>query len=202
MTTIKEKTEPLVSKPLDEEKIFEPQDKPVFVVGMSEEDSYLVDKMKSQPKSLDEVLMVKERQYAPGEHRLTLPKELKAYENKFTFRWINKKRRAIDEATNIGWVIVNKTLFPEVALKAKHLFTTNGAITVGDCVLAFINKDIAIRFKKAPGEKSSAIIKSQLEKGKKKLNKGESGFYAPETSGGEEGAEETGKIVQREGKDF
>lgn len=169
---------------------------------MSEEDAYINDRMKSQPKTLDEVLLVKEKKYAPGEHRLSLPKEFRAYEDRFAFRWINKKKRAVDDAIIKGWVIVNRALFPKVAQEAKHLFSTSGAIEKGDSILAFMNKEVAIQIRKAPGEKSSAYLKAQLAKGEGKLAKGQSGFYKPEDTGEKEDAGiESGGGLQ-EGRDF
>src|SRR3990167_3181876 len=169
---------------------------------MSEEDAYISDRMKSQPKTLDDVLLVKEKQYAPGEHRLSLPKEFKKYENKFSFRWLNKKKRAVDEAIIKGWVIVNKVLFPEVAKEAKHLFSTSGAIENGDAILAFMNKEVAQQIRRAPGEKSNAYIKAQLSKGTEKLPDGQSGFYIPDdTSEKEDKSIEEGGGLQ-EGRDF
>lgn len=169
---------------------------------MSEEDAYINDRMKSQPQTLDEVLLVKEKKYAPGEHRLSLPKELKPYEKSFAFRWINKKKRAVDDAIIKGWVIVNRKLFPQVAQRAKHLFSTSGAIEKGDAILAFMNKEVAMQIRRAPGEKSSAYLKAQLEKGTKPLLKGQSGFYKPEdTSEKEDAGIEHGGGLQ-EGRDF
>ena len=169
---------------------------------MSEEDAYIHDRMKSQPKTLEEVLMVKEKKYAPGEHRLSLPKELRVYEDKFAFRWINKHKRAVDDAIIKGWVIVNRRLFPDVAEKAKHLFSTSGAIEKGDAILAFMNKEIAMQIRRAPGEKSNAYLKAALEKGTQPLPKGQSGFYKPEDTSEKEdvGIEQGGGL--QEGRDF
>ena len=169
---------------------------------MSEEDAYIHDKMKSQPQTLDDVFMVKEKKYVPGEHRLSLPKEFKAYETRFAFRWINKKKRAVDDANIKGWVIVNRRLFPHVAEDAKHLFSTSGAVEKGDCILAFMNKDVALQIRKAPGERSSAFVKAQLSKGEEKLPKGKSGFYKPEdTFAREDAAIDAGGGLQ-EDRDF
>lgn len=169
---------------------------------MSEEDAYINDRMKSQPQTLDEVLLVKEKKYAPGEHRLSLPKELKSYEKQFAFRWINKHKRAVDDAIIKGWVIVNRKLFPSVAQRAKHLFSTSGAIEKGDAILAFMNKEVAMQIRRAPGEKSSAYLKAQLEKGTQPLKKGQSGFYKPEDTSEKEdvGIEQGGGL--QEGRDF
>lgn len=169
---------------------------------MTEEDAYIHDRMKSQPKNLDEVLMVKEKKYHPGEHRLTLPKELKSYEDKFAFRWINKKKRAIDESITKGWVLCNRSLFPKLAQDAKHLFSTSGAIERGDCILSFMNKDVAMQIRKAPGERSSAYIRAQLEKGTEPLPKGQSGFYKPMDAGEKEDAGIGAGGGLQEGRDF
>jgi hypothetical protein len=168
---------------------------------LAEDDRYIVDRMKSQPKTLDDVLMVKERRYAPGEHRLTLPKEFKAYEDKLSFRWLNKKKRSIDDAIIKGWIIVNKTIFPEVAKKSKYLFSTSGAIERGDAVLACIKKEIAESIRKAPGLKSTAYLKNNLNKGTQPLQKGQSGFYKPEDTTEKEDDSGVGQGLQ-EGRDF
>ncbi len=189
-----EELKPSVVEPVKEEY-------PVLQT-MSEEDAYIHDKMKSQPKTLDEVLLVKEKKYLPGEHRLSLPKELKVHEKHFAFRWINKKKRAVDDASIKGWVIVNRKLFPDVEKKAKHLFSTSGAIEKGDAILAFMNKEVAIQIRKAPGEKSNQYLKAQLSKGTDPLPKGKSGFYKPEdTSEKEDATVEQGGGLQ-EGRDF
>ena len=176
-------------------------DVPILHV-MSEEDRYIADRMKSQPKTLEEVLFVKEKRYAPGEHRLSLPKELKPYLDRFVFRWINKKKRAVDDAIIKGWVIVNRTLFPDVVREAQFLFSTSGAIEKGDCLLSFMKKEIAESIRRAPGLKSSAYLKSQLSKGEEPLPKGQSGFYKPtDTSEKEDAGVEAGGGLQ-EGRDF
>ena len=168
---------------------------------LAEDDRYIADRMKSQPRTLDDVLMVKERRYAPGEHRLTLPKEFKVYEDKLAFRWLNKKKRSIDDAIIKGWIIVNKTIFPEVAKKSKYLFSTSGAIERGDAVLACIKKEIAESIRRAPGLKSSAYLKNQLAKGTQPLPKGQSGFYKPEDTTEKEDSTGVGSGLQ-EGRDF
>ena len=182
-------------------QVIEPNQPPVLQV-LAEEDAYIADRMKSQPKTLDEVLLVKEKKYLPGEHRLSLPKEFKSYEDRFVFRWINKKKRAVDDAIIKGWVIVNRVLFPDVAKNALHLFSTSGAVEKGDAILSFMNKEVAMQIRRAPGEKSSAYLKAQLSKGEQKLAEGQSGFYKPEdTTEKEDAGIEAGGGLQ-EGRDF
>lgn len=183
------------------ENIQEKEDATPILQVLAEEDRYIADRMKSQPKTLDEVLMVKEKRYAPGEHRLTLPKEFKVYEDRLAFRWLNKKKRSLDDAIIKGWIVVNKTIFPEVAKKAKYLFSTSGAVERGDAILACIKKEIAESIRKAPGIKSSAYLKNQLNKGTTPLPKGQSGFYKPEDTTEKEDDSGVGQGLQ-EGRDF
>ncbi len=188
-------------KEVVKEEVQEVQESAPMLQMLAEDDRYIADRMKSQPRTLDDVLMVKERRYAPGEHRLTLPKEFKAYEDKLAFRWLNKKKRSIDDAIIKGWIIVNKAIFPEVAKKSKYLFSTSGAIERGDAVLACIKKEIAESIRRAPGLKSTAHLKNQLEKGTQPLPKGQSGFYKPEDTTEKEDSTGVGSGLQ-EGRDF
>lgn len=159
-------------------------------------DAYIANRMVSQPKTLDEIALVKEKKYTPGFHRLSLPKGLGRYKDKFSFRWINKHKRAIDEAYVKGWVLVNKALFPDVE---KHLFTTSGGIEEGDVILGFMSANKAEAIRTAPGIKSNRLMASNpmISEKTPKLNKGQSGFYIPEDSGSDK--EEEG---YQEGRDF
>lgn len=183
------------------EVIQEKEDNTPILQVLAEEDRYIADRMKSQPKTLDEILTVKEKRYAPGEHRLTLPKEFKSYEDKLAFRWLNKKKRSLDDAIIKGWVVVNKTIFPDIAKKSKYLFSTSGAVEKGDAILACIKKEIAESIRKAPGLKSSAYLNNQLNKGTTPLPKGQSGFYKPEATAEKEDETGVGQGLQ-EGRDF
>ena len=194
--TKQEKVEVKVTEPIQEK-----EDTTPILQVLAEDDRYIADRMKSQPKTLDEILTVKEKRYAPGEHRLTLPKEFKVYEDRLAFRWLNKKKRSLDDAIIKGWVVVNKTIFPDIAKKAKYLFSTSGAVEKGDAILACIKKEIAESIRKAPGLKSSAYLNSQLNKGSTPLPKGQSGFYKPEDTTEKEDDSGVGQGLQ-EGRDF
>jgi len=178
---------------------FEQQSRPELHVVMAQDDAYIADRIKSQPKNLDEIVYIKESKFAPNEHRLSLPKELREYEDRFAFRWINNKRRAIDDAMDLkGWLFVNRVSFKTLP---NRLFTSGGAIRRGDTVLMFMPLAKAEALRRAPGEKSSALIKAQLSKGEGELPKGQSGFYKPN-----EGTSESDSIpadaVYPDGKDI
>ena len=156
----------------------EVQERPTLTL-VSDLDAYVSQRMKSGPKTLDEVLFVKEKQYAPGEHRLSLPQELRKYTDRFAFRWINKKKRAIDDAVNLkGWVLVNRALFPDLP---DYLFSTTGGVEVGDTILGFMKKEKAEAIRRAPGEKSRQLLETNpmIRKNLEPLPSGKSGFYKP-----------------------
>jgi hypothetical protein len=128
--------------------------------------------MKGQPKSLKDidVEIVTERQ--PGLHRLSLPKELLPYLDKYAFRWIFKNKRAIDDACDVkGWTMANKTYFSDVP---NHLFTSNGSIERGDNILGFMPRKKAEALRQAPQDLSRKMLNSQFEK-----HKDDPRYYVP-----------------------
>ena len=188
---VKEPEAPVAVK----EPIVEKVDERSPLVLVSHDDAYISDRMKSQPKTLDAVLQVKEREYAPGEHRLSLPKELKEYQDRFTFYWINKNKRSIDEALNIrGWILVNKALFPNLP---KHLYASSGAVERGSAILGFMAKTKAEAYRRNVHIKSESRKKSNIMLNPPKvLPKGQSGYYKPEDSSGDDDR------GYQEGRDF
>lgn len=167
------KTEPTPKKVTKEE----PREEARPSLVLSHTDAYIHDRMKSQPKTLEEVdVQVVEETKDPQKHQLSLPDELIPYGEKYAFRWVMKNKRAIDYSCDVrGWVLVNRTHFPEVAVKARHLFTINGAIERGDVILAFMPIAKAEAIRREPGQLSSNIIRSQLSK-----HKDDPRYYKPQ----------------------
>lgn len=143
---------------------------------VSDLDSFVIDRLRSQPQTLTDVEARVLEKPKDGSHRLSLPEELKEYEKKYAFCWIYKKKRAIDEACDIyQWVLCNKTYFPDVAEKASHLFTARGVIERGDEILAFRTIAVDQEMRKAPGLESTARIKSRTE-----AHQGDATYYIPD----------------------
>lgn len=185
----KQATPAVVDIKPEPEPMPEPEQKPTHTeertqttqVLVSNTDAYIHDRMKGQPKSLQDidVEIVTERQ--PGLHRLSLPKELEPYKDKYTFRWIYKNKRAIDEACDVkGWVLANRSYFPELP---NHLFTTNGSIERGDNVLTFMSRKKAEALRQQPVDRAKQILNSTFEK-----HKDDPRYYVPKD-------EETGDRV-------
>ena len=134
-------------------------------------DAYIHERIKSQPKSIED-LSVEVGEQNPNRHRLSLPDELKPYEKKFSFRWIFKNKRAIDEACDVrGWVLANRMYFPDLP---KFLFAMSGCIERGDNILSFMPKERAEKLRKEPGEKSRAVLQATFSKHKDNPN-----YYVP-----------------------
>jgi hypothetical protein len=171
--------EPLEETPKVTSKKETPSASPTVL--LSSADAYVYERMKSQPKSLDEVDVKVEEKIVPGQHRLSLPNEIKAFEKKYAFKWIFKRPQAISEACDLrGWVLANKTYFPELP---NHLFTANGSIERGDSILAFMPQARAEILRRKPGELSRSAIKTRFD-----AHKDDPNYYVPKD-------EEDSKVV-------
>ena len=149
-----------------------PDIKPEPMRILSDKDSYVYERMQSQPVSLDKVdVKVLEKQ-APDKHRLSLPDEMLDLEKKYTFKWLFKNKRAIDDACDRkGWVLANKSYFPNLP---NHLFTVTGAIERGDNILAFMPKAKAEELRKVPLDKANEIMRNTMARHKDNPN-----YYTP-----------------------
>ncbi len=141
-------------------------------VLLSQTDAYIHERIKAQPKTLTEIDVKVETEFNPNHHRLTLPKELDPYMNKYTFHWIYKKEQAISEACDVkGWIILNRSHFSELP---KHLFSVTGSVERGDMILGFMKNERAEKLRKSVSQKSTDMVKSRLG-----AHKGDPNYYVP-----------------------
>lgn len=142
----------------------------------SEMDAYIHERVKSQPRTLEEV----EVKLSDDEKRpniLALPKELEKHGKDYSFRWINKKKRSIDHALDvIGWTLVTRNYFNDIP---KHLFTANGVIERGDAILAFITRKQAERIRLRPAEISRERVNNTPVQDLKKWKDRGDKYYKP-----------------------
>jgi len=144
----------------------------------SEIDSMLLDRLKSQPKTLDEIDLEVISKPKEGIHKLTLPEELEPYTKKYAFCWIFKRKQSIDEACDqLHYKLTNRTYFPELP---DHVFSARGIIERGDNVLAFRPVRIDVEMRKAPGIESTNRIKARQT-----AHEGDPNFYIPKPEGDE-----------------
>lgn len=170
---VEEKPEPEPARQEEPKaKEAEPVEEKKPMVILTETDAYIHDRMKGQPKSLTEVELKVVESNKPDRHRLSLPVELEDEKKKYTFRWIFKSKRAIDEACDQkGWTLCNRSYFPDLP---NHYFTANGSIERGDNILAFIPNKRAEEIRREPARKSREMIDSTFGK-----HKGDPNFYKP-----------------------
>lgn len=104
------KSSDVIEEPKAETPKSEPQAQSIVV--KTELDSYIHERLKSQPTKLEDLDVRVKNDSSEYDRVLSLPKSLEKHTNKYTFRWINKQKRALDRAIDvIGWVIVNRALF-------------------------------------------------------------------------------------------
>jgi len=146
----------------------------------SETDSMLLDRLKSQPQTLEEIDVKVIEKPKEGMHKLTLPLELEPYTKKYAFCWIFKRKQSIDEACDqLHYSLTNRTYFPELP---DHCFSARGIIERGDNVLAFRPIAVDIEMRKAPGIESTQRIKARTS-----AHEGDPNFYVPTSENKEEG---------------
>jgi len=184
----KEKKDFLKEAPKAEVKpvVSEPENKPVqaekkemtnFVIH-SELDALVMDRVKSQPKTLVEVDSEVVISPKEGRHALSLPDEIQPFTQKYAFTWIFKRKQAIDEACDMyHYKFTNRTYFD---MLPDHLFSARGVIERGDMILMFRPKAMDEQMRKAPGLESTERIKSKY-----KAHEGDPNFYVPKSEGDE-----------------
>ena len=146
----------------------------VPVALLSQDDVYLHELIKNQPTTVEQIEIQNNGRSNPLLHRLSLPAELNQFESKFSFRWVNKHRRAISEAIqNHGWTVVNRR-FAEFVELPDYIFSTNGAIERGDTILMFIPKKKAEDIRREASILSREAVDARLG-----AHKGNPNFYVP-----------------------
>ncbi len=134
---------------------------------LSELDSYILERQKEQPSSLEEAVARIEVQDARPRHRMEMPDSLQKYfwnektnpSGRFIPRWVLKDKRAIDTALAKGWLFFNRSYFPDAP---RYLFTANGGIEIGDTILAFMPVKMALAIRSAPAKLSQERLKGQM----------------------------------------
>lgn len=165
-------------------------------VVASERDAYILERIKSQPKTLEEVKVQSPTFDVEGRHRLSLPKELEKFKAEFAFRWIDKDPRMVSHALDErGWTLVTRQYFSNLP---KHLFTASGIIERGTAILAFMPEERAYKLRTEPGKRSMERVKNlPIEKYKD----GGEQFYKPSLTEEKDG-QQLNSGIQPDAADF
>lgn len=182
------------------------------IVILSELDSYIAERMKGQPPTIEEAVARVQLQDDRPRHRLKLPGFFEKFSadnarapGPYIFRWILKDKRAIDAAMNRGWIIANHAYFQAAPA---YLFTANGGIEVGDAILSFMPMKKATAIREAPAKLSQERLKGQMTQTKSDYvlmtgNAKSDHVYEPELGPeSSEASEEKVAGVLTEGRDF
>ena len=161
----------------------EPVQNTQTIVLRSELDAYISERLKEQPKTIEAIEVKFNDTTTKAQHVLSLPYQLEKYVKDYSFRWINKKKRAIDHAIDvIGWTFVTSDFFNDVP---KRLFTVNGVIERGDAILAFMPQARAERIRLRPAEISRERVKqTPVQDLRKWKDRGEK-YYKPDLGAAE-----------------
>ena len=160
------------------------------LVLVSENDAYIHELMKSQPKTMAEVDVQVIRDHDTHKSILALPEELKKFGDKYAFRWVNKKKRSIDHAISVvGWTFVNRLLFNDLP---KHLFTANGSVERGDAILMFIPLEVAKKIRLRPAQISRERVRNlPVQDLRNWKDRGNERHYKPDLGAAEDDNEKT-----------
>jgi hypothetical protein len=164
-------------------------------VLVSELDAYVSELMKEGPQTIDEVpVSVREVEKDDIYNILELPQEVKKYEDKFSFCWVSKKKRSIDEYRSVlEFLFVNKRFFPDLP---DRLFTANGSIERGDLILMFISKERAKALRDEPIKKSQERIANLPVQDLEKWQDRGKRYYKPDVGASEDSEEPSGRFLQ------
>lgn len=173
----------------------EPQKQIDPTVILSNVDAHIYERLKEQPKTLAEI-EIKTPKYENVGHMLRLPKELEAFKNKYSFKWIYKNKKAIDHnLDNLGFSLVNRIYFTTLP---RHLFSAQGCIERGDAILGFTTVKRAEFLRSEPGRISMERVKNlPIEKWKD----GGEQYYKPDLTQEKDG-EQVVAGIQPDAADF
>jgi len=181
------KKEPVAAHTATTTVTSEPETKPTVI--MSELDSVIYDRIRSQPKDIDSLRLEIPRLDSSGLHRLSLPDYFEKFSydctrgdvcsfhkrgkeghilnhGKYVFRWLFKEKRSIDTHLNVnGWYLVNRSgSFGSVP---REFFEVSGGVEQGDAILAFMPVAKAMRIREFPSIRSQELLKGRISRSKK-----------------------------------
>ena len=156
---------------------------PQTMILKSELDAYVSERLREQPATIDDIQVKFNAERAEKHNILALPKELEKHGVKYAFRWINKKKRSIDNALDvIGWTFVTLNYFKDLP---KHLFTSNGVIERGDAIMAFMPIKQAESIRLRPAQLSRERVRSAPVQNLRKWEDRGEKYYKPDLGAAE-----------------
>jgi hypothetical protein len=180
------KVEEKVLKDIQEEPVqpvAEESATPQQVQVLSNQDTFVSDLVKEQPKTVAELTSINELK---TRNILELPEECrKLHKVKYRYRWLAKNRDLEATLRSSIWALCTRENSPYIK---PHRFKSHGALEQAGMLLAFATEAMGAKREQAPADRSAQLVKHYT----KDLPKNEAqGFYEPTNTGGddEEGLE-------------
>jgi len=143
---------------------------------MSSMDSVVADLVK-EAKPLSEIMSMGAHAFkAPNP--LELPEECLAKQRvEYRYKWLNKDKELTGKLATSGWSLCNRT--NSSYIKA-YRFGVHGGVEKANMLLAFMPERLARELEVIPAQRSAALVKQAVERGKSSPKDAPIGFYTPE----------------------
>lgn len=169
---------PEVETPVQESSE-EPSASPQPTTVLSQQDSFVSDLVKEQPKTEAELTSMNELKMRDI---LALPEECeKLHKVKYRYRWLAKNKNLETSLRSSIWALCTRENSPYIK---PHRFKSHGAVEQAGMLLAFATEAMGARREAAPALRSANLVKHYTEDLPKQE---ERGFYQPTESDADEG---------------
>ena len=151
---------------------------PQQVQVLSNQDTFVSDLVKEQPKSVSELTSITDLKMRDI---LELPEECKPlHKVKFRYRWLAKNKNLEATLRSSIWALCTRDNSPYIR---ERRFKSHGAVEQSGMLLAFATEEMGKKREQAPADKSAKLVKHYT----KDLKKNEAaGFYEPKDTGGDD----------------
>lgn len=146
---------------------------------LSQQDTFVSDLVKEQPKTVAELRSVNDLKMRDI---LELPEECKKLHRvKYRYRWLAKNKNLEATLRSSIWALCTRENSPYIK---PHRFKSHGALEQAGMLLAFATEATGAQREKAPADRSAALVKHYTEDLPKQEEKG---FYQPTESDADDG---------------
>jgi len=146
---------------------------------LSQQDTYVSDLVKEQPKTVSELRSLNDLKMRDI---LALPEECEELHRvKYRYRWLAKNKNLEATLRSSIWALCTRDNSPYIK---ERRFKSHGAVEQSGMLLAFCAEDTGKVREEAPAQKSAALVKHYTEDLAKQEEKG---FYQPDTGDTDEG---------------
>ncbi len=153
-----------------------PSASPQPATVLSQQDTFVSDLVKEQPKTVAELTTSSELKMRDI---LALPEEcVELHRKKYRYRWLAKNKNLEATLRSSIWALCTRENSPYIK---PHRFKSHGAVEQSGMLLAFATEEMGRKREAAPAKKSESLVKHYTEDLPKQEDRG---FYQPDQSEG------------------